>query len=487
MNDQMKITHQRNKVAGIMFWCAFIFLVLGSVLNKNSFNEVVFRLIIGGICGVVTSLFTFFRIAERAVRYILVAGLAAIIFLVFISRPNFGNYVMIYFVLAITTIYHDYIAILFAGVCDIIISNIMFLKFKDSTFDGMSQVNNNLNLLLVLVTGVLAYQALIGKRMLNETEKAKNEALTSKSSVDKILELVKQSIKKTTEFGNSLKDDVNHVQAISGELTTVFHEVSKSIESQANSVNNIASSMNSDNSLNEILAASRDMNDVSASTMDSAKEGIAYVLEVKGNAGQINGIVTDTNNAMNQLTISSKKIEEILGIITGIAQQTNMLSLNAAIEAARAGEAGKGFAVVANEIKSLANNSVDSVKAISTIIKEIQENTRKAVEATDLTRDMLVDFMTSTQLADLFGKINSNAQNVVEQSKKVSGLIRVYAGVTRDVLQEIESISSITEENTASVEEVLASVNQQDERIRQISENYELLQSQINSLEMLYA
>lgn len=142
---------------------------------------------------------------------------------------------------------------------------------------------------------------------------------------------------------------------------------------------------------------------------------------------------------------------------------------------------------MANEIKSLANNSVDSVKAISTIIKEIQENTRKAVEATDLTRDMLVDFMTSTQLADLFGKINSNAQNVVEQSKKVSGLIRVYAGVTRDVLQEIESISSITEENTASVEEVLASVNQQDERIRQISENYELLQSQINSLEMLYA
>ncbi len=310
--------------------------------------------------------------------------------------------------------------------------------------------------------------------------------MASKSSVENILDHIKRSIKKTTEFGNSLKDDVNHVQAISSELTAVFHEVSKSIEVQANSVNSIASSMNSDNSLNEILNAAKDMNDVSASTMDSTKEGIAYVSQIKGNATQIGGIVTDTNNAMNQLTVSSKKIEEILGIITSIAEQTNMLSLNAAIEAARAGESGKGFAVVANEIKSLANSSVESVKDISTIIKEIQENTRKAVEATDLTRDMLVNFMTSTQLADLFNKINSNAQNVVEQSQKVSGLIRIYAGVTSDVLQEIESISSITEENTASVEEVLASVNQQDERIRQICENYELLQSQINSLETLY-
>ncbi len=486
MNDQMKVVHQRNKIAVIMFWCAVIFLVLGSLLNKNSLNEVVFRLIIGGVCGIITSLLTYFRIAEKVVRYILVAGLAAIIFLIFNSRPNFGNYVMIYFVLAITTIYHDYIAIIYAGICDIIISNMMFFKFKDSTFGGMSQVNNNLNLLLILVTGVLAYQALIGRKMLRETENARNEAFSSRSSIEKILDRIKESIKKTTELGYSLREDVNHVRTISGELTTVFNEVSKSIEAQANSVNSIASSMNTDRSLEEILAAAEDMNDVSTSTMDSTNEGNAYVSQLQNSAGKISSIVTDTNDAMNQLTVSSTKIEEILKIINNIAEQTNMLSLNASIEAARAGEAGKGFAVVANEIKNLANSSVESVKDISKIIKEIQENTRKAVGATDLTKDLLVNFVTSTQLADLFGKINSNAQNVLEQSKKVSGLIQTYAGVTGNVMHEIESISSITQENTASVEEVLASVNQQDERIRQIGENYEQLQSQINSLETLY-
>jgi methyl-accepting chemotaxis protein len=166
MNDQMKVVHQKNKVAVIMFWCAFAFTIFVSILNKNNSNGLVFRIIVGGICGIVTSLFTFLHIAEKFVRYILIAGLTTVIFLIFNSKPNFGNYVLIYFVLAITTVYHDYIAILYAGFCDIIISNIMFYRFKDSVFGGMSQINNNLNMILVLVTGVLAYQALIGKRML---------------------------------------------------------------------------------------------------------------------------------------------------------------------------------------------------------------------------------------------------------------------------------------------------------------------------------
>jgi methyl-accepting chemotaxis protein len=486
MNEQMKVVHHRNKVAVIMFWCAFIFTLLGTILSKNA-DEITFRIIIGSICGIVTTLLTCLRIAEKYVRYILIAGLTTVIYLIFNSTPHFGNYVMIYFVLAITTIYHDYIAIIYAGICDIIISNIMFFKFRDSAFGGMSSLNVSLNLMLVLVTGVLAYQALIGKKMLKETEKARNEALTSKNNVESILDCIKRSIKKTTEFGNSLLDDVNHAQAISGELTAVFHEVSKSIGAQANSVNSIASSMSTDKSLNEILDAAKDMNDASVSTMESSNEGIAYVSQMKGNAGKISGIVADTNKAMNELTVSSGKIEEILRIITSIAEQTNMLSLNAAIEAARAGETGKGFAVVANEIKSLASSSVESAKDISAIIKEIQENTRKAVGAMDLTRDLLVNLVNSAQLADLFAKINSNAQNVLEQSKKVNGLIQICAGITSNVLKEIESISSITQENTASLAEVLASVNQQNERIRQIGENYDHLQLQINSLETLYS
>lgn len=93
---------------------------------------------------------------------------------------------------------------------------------------------------------VLAYQALIGKNMLKETEKAKNEALDKSNNIENILNHIKQSISRTTDFDNNLKDDVKFAQTISNELTTVFNEVSKSIESQANSVNDIASSMNNE-------------------------------------------------------------------------------------------------------------------------------------------------------------------------------------------------------------------------------------------------
>lgn len=488
MSEEMKLTHERNKTVVKLLWGAVVFVVVGSLINKNPVDATVLRVIAGGICGIIATIFTYKRIAEQYVRYIITVGLTVMLFLMFNSSPHIGNYVLIYFVLALSTMYHDFVLIIFAGIINIGLSNYVFFTYKDTVFGGLSQVNNTLNMFLIAFTAVLAYQAKLGSKMMREAEKAKNEALVSKERVEMILEKIKQSVDGTVKFGENLKTDMKDTQSISTEITSVFNEVSKSIEAQANSVNDIANSMKSnEDSISFLLDASRTMNNVSNSTMNSTNEGIKQVVSLKQKMDEISTIISDTTDTMNQLNQNSSKIENILSIIKGIAEQTNLLALNASIEAARAGEQGKGFAVVANEIKTLAENSGNSVKDISVILKEIQGLTKKSTESTNQSKNMLASSLQSSGNVEIaFKGISSDAKSVVEQAQKVNELIKEFEKISSRIMDEITAISSITEENNASVEEVLAGVNQQSETMGNITDSFDKFQTYVSSLENLY-
>jgi methyl-accepting chemotaxis protein len=488
MTDKAKLVHERNKTVIKLFWAALVFAVIGSILNKNPLEATILRVVTGGICGITVTFLTYKHIAEKIVRYIMIVGLSVIITLMFISTPHFGNYVLLYFALALSTMYHDFIAIIAAGVVNLIISNYMFFAYKDTVFGGSSATNTSLNMFLIAITAVLVYQSRIGSSLRKEAENAKNDALTSKEQVERMLEKIKQSISDTVSFGETLKNDLKDTQSISGEISKVFTEVSKSIESQAHSVTDIAASVKAnEEGTSQLLEASSTMNAVSDSTMASTKAGVSQAINLKHRMDEINNIVTDTSGTINQLNENSSKIENILNIINSIAEQTNLLALNASIEAARAGEQGRGFAVVANEIKKLAESSADSVKDISNILKEIQNQTVKAMQSTNLSKDMLISSLeAAVDVEDAFVKITNNAENVVEQSTLVNELIKEFEKISTRVLDEVTSISSITEENTASVEEVLASVTQQNEKIDSITDNFIKLQSSISGLEDLY-
>jgi len=168
--------------------------------------------------------------------------------------------------------------------------------------------------------------------------------------------------------------------------------------------------------------------------------------------GEVVGQVVTT---MDEITAASRKIADIIGVIDGIAFQTNILALNAAVEAARAGEQGRGFAVVASEVRSLAGRSAEAAKEIKNLIgasvEKIETGSRLVGAAGDSMNDIVAQVK---RVADLIGEISSSAH------EQTSGIEQIN--------QAIVQLDNVTQQNAALVEEAAAaadSLNQQAGRM----------------------
>ncbi|PWW07110.1 methyl-accepting chemotaxis sensory transducer with Cache sensor [Paenibacillus cellulosilyticus] len=174
------------------------------------------------------------------------------------------------------------------------------------------------------------------------------------------------------------------------------------------------------------------------------------------------------NQQMENLEKDSNQIGDIIQVINEIAEQTNLLALNAAIEAARAGEQGRGFAVVADEVRKLAERSSSATKQIASIIHGMQSNTTECVKAVS---DGVLQFAETRQSFDgIVEKVN-------EMSDKVNAIAEssvVQASKASDVLMTIESVASVSEEAAAAAEETAAASQELSQLAERLNESIEM-------------
>ncbi|MDE6531860.1 MAG: methyl-accepting chemotaxis protein [Lachnospiraceae bacterium] len=192
----------------------------------------------------------------------------------------------------------------------------------------------------------------------------------------------------------------------------------------------------------------------------------------------------DIYEQTNTTNHSALKIQEVIGIITEIAEETNLLSLNASIEAARAGEQGRGFAVVASQIQKLAEQSNESARKIEEIVTYLISDSKQAVETMDEVKGIMdeqINFVTET--ADIFrnlqGEIDNSISKIEQISTRTAHLDRERTGVV-DVVQ---NLTAIAEENAASTEETSASVVAVGDIMTQVSKNAFTLKEIADNLE----
>ena len=191
----------------------------------------------------------------------------------------------------------------------------------------------------------------------------------------------------------------------------------------------------------------------------NAQEALELLIE---KTGLVDRITHNIVSNIDELTTSAEQISRITEAITNIAEQTNLLALNAAIEAARAGEAGRGFAVVADEVNNLASQTQESVKVINDILRNIENNT----EVSRVTAEQVYQVVDEQNSAVLltrkaFEQIVVAMDNVVKRMSDMTGNIGTINEFKDQTVNSIINISAISEETAASAEEVSASAEEQ--------------------------
>lgn len=216
--------------------------------------------------------------------------------------------------------------------------------------------------------------------------------------------------------------------------------------------------------------ADRIMENTEQSMIDSQKGNENMELYTK-QLKDVNSIMSQVSDVVGQLGSSAEEMNDIIQTITNIADQTNLLSLNASIEAARAGESGRGFAVVASEIGNLAENSSSSAQKIADIISEVQSNSKEMTEKMNIGLKQLDEGnKIASDTIKNFKNIQNGIQLVNENVKEILDDIKELSSYVEDVYTTMNSVRTATDENASMTNEIGDTVHDETDNLIKIQE-----------------
>ena len=281
------------------------------------------------------------------------------------------------------------------------------------------------------------------------------------------------------EMQESLRNTIGQIHRVSEEVNRNAAEVSvtsRQVSSGSEKQNEAASAMaaaveemtESIAHVAENAGAARSLATESGAMSDSGEQVVLGAIE------DINKIANSFNHAtelIHELGAQSDKISNIANVIQEIADQTNLLALNAAIEAARAGEQGRGFAVVADEVRKLAERTTRSTQEITAMIQSIQGGTQSAVDQMSAGRQQVTEGVSKASKAgESMAEIQASTHRVLTALSEISDALREQSAASTMIAQRVESTSRMAEENSAAMKGVVA-----------VTENLATLANQLDS------
>ncbi|KFL43212.1 chemotaxis protein [Lysinibacillus sp. BF-4] len=310
---------------------------------------------------------------------------------------------------------------------------------------------------------------------------------TMRVSLRELVTTLEQDAQGVAEASSGLSANAEETTTATERVTAASQEIAASAEEQMHQVTRNAEA------LQELTTAIMHITEISSDVTTQSEHATAQALEggtAVGNTRQqmasIYDSVAASNDKIASLAKRSTEIGEMLDVITSIAEQTNLLALNAAIEAARAGEHGKGFAVVADEVRKLAEQSQRSVQQIFTVIQHVQQDTSQAVTImAKVTDEVQQGLSVSDEAITKFRAIEHSMEVIVPRMEEVSAATQQISAGVQEVAATTEEFVASAERNASHVENVAASSEEQLASMQEINASAQTLSHMSDELREL--